>query len=280
MASKAGQPSTKLAKADPAQKPGADAAGISAGSKAGSAGISAVEPSPAGAGAESENSSGIKATMFIGVHGNAGPKGSLIALPAGKDNEDSDIEACGGGAGDMTHAVVSKRNRATMSKHSLKIMKSIGPEGAGNGLFTESDMPAGTLLPVKGIWFNDLEQLNTWLGQQHHLTAQAMSRKIVEVHFAAPPEGAKVSHYFIMTSLVGYVNAYTNIIQRPNAQLVLNSDRPLGQHSLQVRLLTDLAPDRVIIIAYGARHLVKDHKKSGPKLKRQKKGATSAAGFS
>ena len=87
----------------------------------------------------------------------------------------------------MSHAVVSKRNMATMRKHNLKIMNSSGPEGAGNGLHAGRDMPAGTTLPVNGIWFNDLETLNAWLRQQHPLTAQTMSQKIVEVHFTAPP---------------------------------------------------------------------------------------------
>ena len=139
-------------------------------------------------------------------------------------------------------------------------------------MFTESDMPEGTLLPVEGIWFNDLDQLNTLLGQQHIFTAQVMSKKIVEVHFAVPPESAKATYYFVMTGLAGYVNAYTDIIQRPNAQLVFNADRPLGQYSLQLRLSSDLPADREILIAYGARHLLKEKKRPGPKLKK-KKGA-------
>ena len=191
--------------------------------------------------------------------------------------EDSDTEACGGDARDMSHGVVSKRNRATMTKHSLKIMKSTGPEGSGNGLFTESDMSAGTSLLVKGMWFKGTEQLNEWLGQQHPLTAQAMSRKIVEVHFSAPPEGRKDSRYFIMTGLAGYVNGYTGILQRPNAQLVFNADRPLGQHSLQIRLVADLVPDREILIAYGARHLLKEKRRPGPRTKKPKKGGAAAA---
>ena len=64
-----------------------------------------------------------------------------------------------------------------------------------------------------------------------------MSRQIVEVHFSRPPEGNSITYYFVMTGLAGYVNAYTGIIQRPNAQSVFNADRPLGQHSLQVRLV-------------------------------------------
>ena len=54
---------------------------------------------------------------------------------------------------------------------------------------------------------------------------------------------------------------------RPNAQLVFNPDRPLGQYSLQVRLVADLAADRVLLIASGLRHLLKDNKRPGPKRK-------------
>ena len=53
-----------------------------------------------------------------------------------------------------------------------------------------------------------------------------MSSNIVEVHFSTPPEGNNITYYFVMTGLAGYVNAYTGIIQRPNAQLVFNIDRP------------------------------------------------------
>ena len=230
-----------------------------------------------GTGAGSGSSNDIKASLFIGVFGNSGPKATLIALPVDKSAEDSDTEPCGGDAGDLSHGVVSKRNMSTMTKHNLKIMKSTGPEGIGNGVFATSDIPGGTVLPVKGVWFTDTEKLNTWLRQQHPLTAQAMSRKIVEVNFSSPPEGNKVSYYFVMTGLAGYVNSYSGIIQRPNAHLVFNPDRPLGQYSLQVRLVGDLAPEREVLIAYGVRHLLKDKKRPGPKLKKPKKSGGEAA---
>ena len=95
-----------------------------------------------------------------------------------------------------------------------------------------------------------------------------MSRNIVEVHFYTPPEGNNITYYFVMTGLAGYVSAYPGIIQRPNAQLAFNPDRPLGQHSLQVRLVADLQADRAILISYGARHGLKERKRPGPKLKK------------
>ena len=66
--------------------------------------------SPAGAGDHL-----VKATLFIDVFGNNGPKALLIHLPVDKSSEDSDTELAGGDAGNMTHVVVSKRNMATMS---------------------------------------------------------------------------------------------------------------------------------------------------------------------
>ena len=64
--------------------------------------------------------------------------------------------------------------------------------GFGNGVLTTFDMLAGTTLLVKGISCTHIDHLNTWLKQLHPLTGQAMSRKIVEVHFSTPPEGNMV----------------------------------------------------------------------------------------
>ena len=264
-----GEGQTKVAKVDGAA--GSAAAAPEVGQGVADGGSAADPPLPA-PGGQARTGHGIVAKLFIGVYGNNGPKMQLIALPADKSAEDSDTEPCGGDAGDVSHTVVSKRNLATMTKHGLKIMKSSGgPEGVGNGLHTSRDMPTGTTFPVKGMWFDQLAKLNVWLGEQHPLTAQALSRKIVEVHFSTPiDENPKITYYFVMTGLAGYVNAYTGIIQRPNAQLVFNADRPLGQYSLQLRLSSDLPADREILIAYGVRHLLKEKKRPGPKLKRKK----------
>ena len=94
-----------------------------------------------------------------------------------------------------------------------------------------------------------------------------MAKKVVEVNFCKPPDTeTKVTKYFVMTSIAGYVNAYTNITQRPNAQLVFNHDRPLGQYSLKVVLTQDLSENREILIAYGVEHVVREGKTHGPRL--------------
>ena len=105
--SKEVEPPAKVARA---AGDGEAAAAGSAGS-AGSAGVNAAGPeanpaeagsSPAGASRES-----IKASLFIGVHGNCGPRATLLAMPADKSAEDSDDENCGGNAGDMSHSVTA-----------------------------------------------------------------------------------------------------------------------------------------------------------------------------
>lgn len=60
----------------------------------------------------------------------------------------------------MDNEVVSNRNNHMMSNHMLNIKRSAGPYGTCNGLCTAETLAAKAVLPVKGIWFeilNDLE---------------------------------------------------------------------------------------------------------------------------
>ena len=253
-----GEKGSELAQQPPAGNTAAGGGPLAAGDAEISAGNAAADVG------RSQNAS-IKATLFIAVLNNAGPKAQLLPLPTGTSTEDSDEEECGGDAANMTHSVVSKRNCNMMTKHKLKINKSTGPEGTGHGLFTKEARPTGTIIPCKGVWFDGLEALNEWLEGQHPRTAEAMAKKVVEVNFSDPAGGAKVSKYLVMTSVVGYVNAYTNITQRANAQLAFNHERPLGQYSLSLKLTQDLAADKEILIPYGVKHLVRERKARGPK---------------
>ena len=189
---------------------------------------------------------------------------------AAKSDEDSDAEETGATAASMVHAEVSKRNQNMMAKHKVKVSKSTGPDGTGLGLFTEQPLAAGASIPAKGVWYASLGELNEWLGSQPTRTAEVMAKKVVEVNFCVPPDTeTKVTKYFVMTSIAGYVNAYTNIAQRPNAKLVFDHDRPLGQYSLKLLLTQDLSENKEILIAYGGRHMVRACKPRGPGKKRQ-----------
>ena len=77
--------------------------------------------------------------------------------------------------------------------------------------------------------------------------------------------------YFVMTSIAGYANAYTNISQGANAQVVFDVDRPLGQYSLKLVLTQDLAEDREVLIAYGAKHMVRDRKPRALRVMKRKR---------
>ena len=98
------------------------------------------------------------ASKFIAVHGNAGPRMSLVSLPATKSDEDSDAEETGGTAASMVHAEVSKWNQNMMRKHKVEVSNSTGPEGTGMGLFTAESRAGGIAIPVKGIWFDSLDE--------------------------------------------------------------------------------------------------------------------------
>ena len=95
-----------------------------------------------------------------------------------------------------------------------------------------------------------------------------LTKKIVEIHFSRTDVAEKATHYFVMTGVAGYVNTYTHIAQRPNAQLVFSPERPLGQYSLSLKLVVDVQAEREILIAYGPRHVVKEKRRAGPKMKK------------
>ena len=221
---------------------------------------------------------GIAATKFIGVHNNCGPRMTLIPLPIERSEEDSDADETGANAASMVHADVSKRNQNMMAKHKVKVSKSTGPDGTGLGLFTKQPLAAGASIPAKGVWYASLGELNEWLGSQPTRTAEVMAKKVVELNFCVPPDTeTKVTKYFVMTSIAGYVNAYTNIAQRPNAQLVFNHDRPLGQYSLKVLLTQDLSENREILIAYGVKHMVRESKTHGAARAAKRRRKSEAA---
>ena len=72
--------------------------------------------------------------------------------------------------------------------------------------------------------------------------------------------GTKAVRCFVMTSPTGYVNAYTGIARRANAQIVFDADRPLGHYSLKLMLMQDLAVEREVLVSYGSTHPIKERK--------------------
>ena len=90
-----------------------------------------------------------------------------------------------------------------------------------------------------------------------------MASRVVELHFQGPEAGQHIVRYKVMNQLVGFVNDFHGIQQRNNAMLVWNRDRPLGQHSLVLKLITNLAKEQEILIDYGPKHSLRKQRKKG-----------------
>ena len=216
---------------------------------------------------------GISASKFIALPGNAGPKSTLISLPIERSSDDSDEDETGGSASSMDHEVVSKRNLSMMNKHKLKIQRSTGPEGTGNGLFTAATLEAKAVLPIKGMWFETLDKLNDWLASLSGTSAQQFAQRVIKVNFSqGSDKGAPVARFFVMTSVTRFVQSYCGISHRPNAKILFDSDRPLGQYSLKLQLLQSLAEDREIVISKGADYATKGQRKGAKPLKSEARG--------
>ena len=237
--------------------PGEEVKALAAASPSAKAAESIIAPAVGGSagGLGDGLGGGISASKFIALPGNAGPKSTLISLPIERSSDGSDEDETGGSASSMDHEVVSKRNLSMMNKHKLKIQRSTGPDGTGNGLFTAAALEAKTLLPIKGIWFESLNELNAWLASLSTLLATQFAKKVIQVNFSQGSDvDTKVARYFAMTSPTGFVNSFCGISQRANANILFDPDRPLGQCSVKLQLLQGLADDREILISYGADH--------------------------
>ena len=66
-----------------------------------------------------------------------------------------------------------------------------------------------------------------------------------------------------MTSVLGYVAAFTDISQRPDAQLMFNHGRHVGMYSGYLMLVQDLGQCTEMFVAYGANHMVGERKPRG-----------------
>ena len=255
--------------------PGEEVKALAAASPSAKAAESIIAPAVGGSagGLGDGLGGGISASKFIALPGNAGPKSTLISLPIERSSDDSDEDETGGSASSMDHEVVSKRNQSMMNKHKLKIQRSTGPDGTGNGLFTAAALEAKTVLPIKGIWFETLGELNDWLASLSTMSATQFAKKVIKVNFSQGSDmDKKVVRYFVMTSLTGFVQSFCGISQRANAKILFDPDRPLGQYSLKIELLQRLAEDREILISKGADYANKEKKKGAKALKSEAKG--------
>ena len=117
-------------------------------------------------------------------------------------------------------------------------------------------------------------------------TARSMALKTVELWFQGSEEGQSHCKYKIMSQVVGFVNDFHGIQQRPTAKLCWNPERALGQHSLKLKLTQNVEADKEIVISYGTRQFFGKRKatfgnanaKKKNKLTALPSGAGAAAG--
>ena len=122
-------------------------------------------------------------------------------------------------------------------------------------LHTAATLEAKTVLPIKGMWFETLDKLNDWLASLSGTSATQFAQRVIKVNFSqGSDKESPVARYFVMTGVTAFVQSYCGISHRPNAKILFDPERPLGQYSLKIELLQKLAVDREIVISKGVDH--------------------------
>ena len=170
-------------------------------------------------------------TKLITLNGNTAKTGCLARVLE-KSTDASDTEACGGDCYSLESLVIRKRNNATMDKFGLKIKCSPAKCKPGNWLFASKPLSVGTEFPAKGPFFDTVAEMEKWVSTAPHQAAPSLALKAVELWFQGSEAGESCVKYKVLNQLIGFVNDFHGIAQRPNAVLAWNPDRPLGQHSL------------------------------------------------
>ena len=139
-----------------------------------------------------------------------------------------------------------------MRKHSITVQSS--SPATGYGLFTTDDMAAGTSIPIKGPWFKTTQELEQYFSELHERTAEQFRSRVISIRYrrmGAPPEEQHNTAYLVMTSVVGMVNHFRSLANRPNCKLVLNPDMPLCDYSLKLNLAVPVPKGKELLINYG-----------------------------
>ena len=185
-------------------------------------------------------------TKFIMPHGHQGKEPKLLPRPpSGQDEPDSDDPDGDAPSSDMAQNTLSKRNARFTARRGVKV--SLSSEASGHGLFSVKDIAVGTELPVKGPWFNTLEEVHRFLEGLHVDTAEMLSKRVVRLDLApgaadghpAASQGQEqqkpTSLYKVITNPVGFINHFTALQTTPDCKLILKEGMPLGEHGLVVK---------------------------------------------
>ena len=130
-----------------------------------------------------------------------------------------------------------------MGKFGFDLHRSPEKCDPGNGLFSRSGTPAGTRVPAKGPWFDIIEKAQTWMRTLHPASQGQMLNRIIELYCKCANGDASQPAkpmYKVLTGIVGFVNDNHKISRKPNAELEVNPDAPLGEHTIQMRIVSPI----------------------------------------
>ena len=221
----------------------------------------------------------VQVTKFIMPHGQQGKGEKLLPRPpSGQDEPDSDDPDGDAPSSDMAQDTLSKRNARFIARRGVKV--SLSSEVSGHGLFSVDDIVAGTELPVKGPWFNTLEEVHRFLAGLHVDTAEMLSKRVVRLDLAptgadeapAASQGHEPRLYKVVTNPVGYVNHFTGLQNTPNCRLVLKEGMPFGEHCLVVKSTRVIRAGKQWLLNYGPLH------QCGERVARKRRAASGVGG--
>ncbi len=217
-----------------------------------------------------DHPSTVPVTKIITLAGNTGASPALFGIPAGGEPEpDSDDPDGTNPSADMSQACLSKRNSRFLTKYQLKVQAS--SESTGNGLFAINPTAIGTELPVKGPWFRNREEVETFLQSLHAETASMLSTRVVRIFLKTPGQDAADPRFKVVTNPCGFINHFTRLNNQPNCQLKFKEGMPLGEHSLVVVSTKPIKAGKEWLLHYGPEH------PCGQTLKRKRKPARRAS---
>ena len=94
-------------------------------------------------------------------------------------------------------------------------------------------------------------------------TRDMLVDRVVQV----PVESAEnASVYNVLTGPVGYVNHFRGVDRRPNCRMEWRGEgKGLGEHSLVLRLMTEVKTGKELVMDFGTSHAVGRKRAPGPK---------------
>ena len=178
-------------------------------------------------------------TKFIQIADNYGKDAAFPLKPSGEEMPQVDSDDDGDApSGDVSQAILGRRNQRFLAKHSVKVQMS--SETIGVGLFVTKDWPAGAQVPVKGPWFETLPEVQKFLAEMPDAAQTMFGCRVVRVFVSSSADrdtsdGKPEAIYKVITCLVGFVNHFTGLSNQPNCVLTWVSGVGLGEYTLTLK---------------------------------------------